>query len=130
MDQRYHCNGAIAVRRAVARFGANLGLRAGKCSLEIHPRTGWNKGSAVAWIRQQFEMEDAPVLCIGNDATDESMFRSLPGHVTVCVGQNVRTAAMYHVPDAHAVGHVLQDLCGLITGDGEPSGSSIVATAR
>jgi trehalose 6-phosphate phosphatase len=116
VDQRHHCNLAIAVRRAVARFGTNVGLRAGKCSLEIHPRVQWNKGSALAYIRRQLGMEDSPVLCIGDDPTDETMFRSLPGHVTVCVGQNVRTAAVYRVPDATAVGHALQVLCELVTG--------------
>ena len=107
---------AMGVRGTLARFGASLGMRAGKCSLEIHPRVGWNKGSAIGHIRRELNLEDSPVLCMGDDATDETMFRVLPGHVTVCVGQCVRSGAAYHVPDVHAVGHALRTLHDLLAG--------------
>ena len=127
VDRRHHHDLAIAIRRAVTAFGCSLGLRAGKASLEIHPRTGWNKGTAVEYIRQQLDMQDCAVLCFGDDTTDEAMFRSLPGHVTVCVGRCVRTAAAFHVPDVWSVGHVLRTFNDLLTEKQDPLGTALAA---
>jgi trehalose-phosphatase len=107
---------AMAVRGAMSRFGTRLGLRAGKCSLEVHPRIGWNKGSAVEYIRRELRLTESPVVCFGDDVTDESMFRVLAGHVTVSVGQMARTAAAFRVADPHAVGQALRALHDLLAG--------------
>lgn len=115
VDRRNHCNLTVAVRRAAARFGPAVGFRAGDCRLEIHPRVGWTRGNAAQFIRQQLEMEDAPVLCLGS-AADESIFRELPGEMTVRVGPSAPTSAAYYLPDEHAVVNVsgwLHDLLGV-----------------
>jgi trehalose-phosphatase len=80
----------------------------GKQSLEVTPRTGWNKGSAVRWIRARLgEMES---LCIyfGDDRTDEDAFRALPEAMTFRVGPAARTDAKYRVPGPAAVHEFLR----------------------
>jgi trehalose-phosphatase len=84
-----------AVRRVLAPYAGEFGLRAGKKALEVHPRVGWNKGSAVNWLRHASGV--SACLCIGDDRTDETMFRGCSGAVTVAVGRAHSTAADYRV---------------------------------
>jgi trehalose-phosphatase len=114
----------VAVRHAAGTFGADLGLRAGRCSLELRPRVDWHKGDAVRLILQHLQLPPSACLCLGDDATDETMFRSLPEAVTVRVGQPDRTAARYWLPDAAAVGETLSYLAGTLTGDAAPSAAA------
>lgn len=96
-----------AVRRTVAPFGTSLGLRAGKCSLELHPRIGWHKGEAVRLILRHLGLPHSACLCLGDDTTDEHMFRCLPEAITIRVGRPARSAARFLLPDTAAVGETL-----------------------
>jgi trehalose-phosphatase len=92
---------AMAVRSAMRAWGTQFGLRSGKMALEVHPRVGWSKGSAVNWVREQLDLCEAACVCIGDDRTDESMFESCRPAITIAVGVGRRTAAT----------HVLRDPC-------------------
>ena len=63
-----------------------FGLRSGRAALEIYPRLGWDKGSAVKYIARMLGLERALPICFGDDTTDESMYRALPNGITVNVG--------------------------------------------
>jgi len=83
----------LAVGQCAAASGRDFGLRAGKKVLEIHPRVGWSKGQAVNWLRRASGI--SACLCIGDDRTDESMFRECGGAISVFVGEPRFTSAQY-----------------------------------
>lgn len=74
-----------AVERAVAEVvsaaGPRIVARGGASVLEIRPNpsTPWNKGTAALALLRELGLEDAAaaVLCVGDDLTDEDMFRAL-----------------------------------------------------
>jgi trehalose 6-phosphate phosphatase len=50
----------------------------GKMIVEVRPRVEWHKGKAVLFLLDQMRPpEDAPVLYLGDDRTDEDAFRAL-----------------------------------------------------
>jgi len=95
------------VRRALANNGTQFGVRSGKRVLEVHPRLGWNKGSAVNWVRRQLEIRDYPCICIGDDVTDESMFGCCSPSVNILAGTGRRSLAKHTVRDTAEVQRVL-----------------------
>jgi trehalose-phosphatase len=72
-----------------------FGLRSGRAALEIYPRLGWDKGSAVKYIRRMLGLERALPICFGDDTTDESMYQALPNGITVNVGPRAHTDAAF-----------------------------------
>ncbi len=74
---------ADEVRRVVddaAGGEAELKVTAGKMVLEVRPRVEWDKGKAVLFLLDQMRPPaGAPVLYLGDDATDEDAFRALAG---------------------------------------------------
>jgi len=90
------------VRAAVEPAQKLFEIRQGKEVLEIVPRIAWNKGSAVQWILDQVQRKmntrAVSVCYIGDDATDENVFRAIDG-VTICVGDGDATSARFVVRD-------------------------------
>jgi trehalose-phosphatase len=74
-------------------------LRAGNCVLELRPRLDWNKGEAVRWLLDRNGATPEQAICIGDDETDEDMFRCVPEAVNIRVlnSSNPATAARYCV---------------------------------
>jgi trehalose 6-phosphate phosphatase len=72
-------------------------VRTGNCVLELRPRVNWNKGDAVRWILERYRAVAEQAICIGDDDTDEDMFRSVPQAVNIRVlnGALSTTAAQY-----------------------------------
>ncbi len=60
-------------------------LSTGDKAFEICPRVYWNKGTAVAWVKEQVAKPDALVIYIGDDVTDEDAFAALPDAITIKV---------------------------------------------
>lgn len=91
------------VRAALETVQDRFDARRGKEVIEIVPRVSWNKGSAVLWIleqlRSRLEIRAVSVCYIGDDATDEDVFRAIDG-VTICVGDYAPTSARFGVRDA------------------------------
>jgi trehalose 6-phosphate phosphatase len=108
------------VRRALHSFGLNVGMRAGKCSLELHPRVGWDKGRALAHIRETAGLGDNVCMVFGDDSTDESMFRACSSDITVRVGPAAQTAARFSLADPAAVSNILEDSLELLTSYSSP----------
>ena len=90
------------VRAAVEPAQKLFEIRQGKEVLEIVPRITWNKGFAVQWILDQVQRKmntTAVSVCyLGDDATDENVFRAVDG-VTICVGDHGATSARFVVRD-------------------------------
>jgi trehalose 6-phosphate phosphatase len=112
-DPRCHRALRFAARKALARFGAGFSLRAGNKALEICPRANWDKGSALEYVRRALGPFDLSI-AVGDDRTDEAMFRANAGQINVKVGPARPTLAQFHLSDytetAVFLEHVL-DMC-------------------
>ena len=76
--------------------------RRGKKVLEILPDVRWNKGSAALLICDRFP--DRIPVALGDDRTDEDMFRALKRRgITVRVGRSKRSAAEYYLESQRQV---------------------------
>ena len=76
-------------------------VRAGKMVMEVRPNVDWHKGSAVGWLARQMSPNDAQplLLYLGDDDTDEDVFKMWRGAITVCVGEQRETVARYFIHD-------------------------------
>ncbi len=117
-----------AVERIVHRATENrptLRLNHGKLVFELKPDDGWNKGRAMLWLldRLQLALTDVCPICIGDDITDEDMFRALgPADVSVVVGPLDRpTYARYSLSDPAETMCFLETFIPLFS-PGEPVG--------
>jgi len=64
-----------------------------KEAFDIIPQTGWNKGSAVQWIRNELGMQEAFTIFAGDDVSDEDAFTTLTDAITIKVGEPPTAAA-------------------------------------
>jgi trehalose 6-phosphate synthase/phosphatase len=79
----------------------------GKKVIEVHLR-GVSK-ALVAYRLQAEVAPDAVVFAVGDDRTDEKLFRALPpSSITVAVGRQT-SCARFHVHDYRAVRRLLQE---------------------
>jgi len=84
-----------AIRQAVVPYAPKLRVYSGKKSIEIWPRTNWNKGAAVLWVNRLLGIPARSAIYAGDDATDEDAFKALSTGVTIRVGACARTRARY-----------------------------------
>ncbi|MCS4537844.1 MAG: trehalose-phosphatase [Thaumarchaeota archaeon] len=94
---------AAYVRKVVKESASNypgLKLTKGKMVLELRPKVEWNKGDAVETIRESFSTKGLPIY-VGDDKTDEDVFRKFSKGITVRVGRSEVSAARYYV-NSHA----------------------------
>ncbi len=114
VDETQHKLLCSAARRAVLRTGSGILLRAGKSALEIRPRVRWDKGAALTYIQQKLGPFDA-CICLGDDQTDESMFRANIGNLSIRVGGPAQSAAACYLsgPDevTAMLAHVVELCC-------------------
>lgn len=103
VDPQHHRELVPVIRRALAPFGCRFGMRSGRMAMEIHPRVDWNKGAAVKFLREHVGMGEAACLTIGDDRTDETMFRANPGQWNVKVGASAYTSANLYLDDPSEV---------------------------
>ena len=101
-----------AVKEAVAPYAPKLQVRSGKKSIEILPRTNWNKGAAVLWINRLLGIPVRSAIYAGDDATDEEAFKALSGGVTIRVGACARTCARYGLSGPDEVRQLLEGIAG------------------
>ena len=90
----------IALTKSIVRsYGSSLLLTGGKKVLEVRPNVRWGKGDAALKIFNALKPSGRALpLCIGDDKSDEDVFRALRSKgITVRVGKNRRTRAQYYV---------------------------------
>ncbi|WP_312907335.1 trehalose-phosphatase [Natronosalvus caseinilyticus] len=104
-------------RSVVDRVGdGDLECSHGKAILEFGPRVPWTKGDAVSLLRSK-RARDPFVLYVGDDVTDETVFRRLgPNGLGVAVGRATETAASCRVRSPRAVAHLLDWLVDATAG--------------
>ncbi len=74
--------------------GLPVRWRPGNMVWELLPRVAWNKGRAAAWLIQHLRCPFP--LAVGDDETDEDMFKALSGRgITVRVGVNGGSSAQF-----------------------------------
>jgi trehalose 6-phosphate phosphatase len=87
----------LVVREIIADDDPDIAIAAGKMVHEIRPRIGWDKGTAVVWIREHGGgVRDLPIV-LGDDLTDESAFMAFDDAITICVDPRRPTAARYQL---------------------------------
>lgn len=82
--------------------GNDLQLVSGTEIVEIRPAIDWDKGTAV----RQFEdrcQNDCLTIYIGDDTTDEDAFQAITDGISIYVGTDDETEAIYYVPDVNGV---------------------------
>lgn len=99
----------FAARRTLGAFGANMAMRAGRDALEIRPRVAWDKGAALDYIYRHAGPFDSCV-SLGDDRTDESMFRAACCDVSIRVGSPRLTAASFCLPGPADVAPLLSHI--------------------
>lgn len=90
----------------------------GKKVLEVKPPVVWDKGSAVSWLlaKRRHALQEKEVLPfgIGDDVTDEDIFKALKGKcVTVVVGKGRKSAARYYVESPSEVHRLITQILEL-----------------
>lgn len=104
-------------------------IRSGLAALEVIPQLNWHKGSALNLIRERLGLENALTICLGDDITDEFMFRSVPNGLTVRVGPYARTDAEFTLSTGvEGVTWLLNQVIALL--DTAPSRSSVWRAPR
>ena len=83
----------------------------GKKVMEIRPSVSWNKGDTVEYLMKK--NPGAVPIAIGDDRTDEDMFRALKRlhGITIRVGHLKSSLADYYLSSPHDVKMFLQKLC-------------------
>lgn len=110
VEPRHYHGLLFAVRQALGRYGTRFALRSGKKALELRPRISWDKGAALEYIRQNTGPFDA-CICLGDDRTDEMMFRANRGEINVRVGIGFGpTEATHHLLHCSEVSALLSHI--------------------
>ncbi|MGB9774393.1 MAG: trehalose-phosphatase [Bacteroidota bacterium] len=107
---------AIAETLCELESEKKLEIRQGKKSLEIRPLGGRTKGGAALWIVRMSSRESAllrpgttwrskaAIIAIGDDRTDEDMFRDLPSNaITIHVGKEGQSSARFRLKSPRSV---------------------------
>jgi trehalose-phosphatase len=82
----------------------------GKKVLELLPSVTWNKGEAALYIMGRLNGNYLPI-CVGDDTTDESLFRTFYGSgITIRVGCSRKTAAEYYLKGQWEIPLLLQQV--------------------
>lgn len=97
--------------------GSAYQLLSGRKIIEIRPE-GWDKGKAVNYMTQKlkenYDLDSALRIYIGDDRTDEDAFRVLDDGITVYVqnDSNLNTRAEYYLKDPEDTAKLLKKMAG------------------
>ena len=88
----------------------SLRREAGKKLLELRPDVAWDKGAAVRWLLEASGRDPDVALYVGDDLTDETVFRAMNGRgATIVVAAEDRpTAARFRLRDPDDVQVLLE----------------------
>ena len=97
-----------AFQRVVKPYAQDrlISIIAGKMVFSVRPEVDWNKGSFAKLVINKIQMrtKTTPVsIFIGDDATDEDIFRKLEKGITVKVGKDEQSKAKYWLEDTDNV---------------------------
>ena len=93
----------------------------GKKVLELLPSGSRNKGEAALHIMEKLSGNYLPI-CVGDDTTDEALFRTFYGAgITIRVGYSRKTAAKYYLKGQWEVPLLLQQIANALGNPGNPA---------
>ena len=90
-----------AVTKTVEPLRSRFILSYAKKALELCPKVPWNKGNALKYIQKKIGPFDGCV-CLGDDESDEAMFKANPTQWNIKVGYGP-SSAQFYLPDSSAV---------------------------
>jgi trehalose 6-phosphate phosphatase len=90
-----------AVTKTVEPLRSQFILRRAKKALELCPKVSWNKGDALKYIRRKLGPFNA-CFCLGDDDSDEAMFKANRTQWNIKVGYGP-SSAQFYLPDSSAV---------------------------
>jgi trehalose 6-phosphate phosphatase len=99
----------FAVKKRLSQIALGLFVREGKDALDVLPCVDWDKGSALRYILQEAGPFEA-CICLGDDLTDEAMFRSNCSQLNIVVGKCDNTGANYYLSGPEEVECFLRDI--------------------
>ena len=82
-------------------------LRHGKMVWELRPDLGWNKGSAVTRLMARFKIRRGLHFFLGDDETDDDVFKVLGSGGTFIVGERQSPTAAWRCRDPEDVAELL-----------------------
>ena len=100
-----------AIGRSLANH-SSLRRAEGKKVIELRPDVDWDKGHAVLWLLHELDLDDSHTIHIGDDLTDETVFRALKDRGTgIFVGGEDRpTDATLRLENPDQVGEFLRQM--------------------
>lgn len=106
--------GAVeSIVEQLGRAHPSLRMERGKRVFELRPDIDWDKGRAVCWLLDELGRERSAALFIGDDLTDETVFRALAGRglgIVVSGTERRPTAADLRVANPAQVRQLLDRL--------------------
>lgn len=91
----------------------SLALFEGKKVFELRPLVKWNKGSfaekVLNFFQKRLRQKLLPI-CIGDDDTDEYLFKRFKSAITIRVGKNKKSDARYYLSSCKHVGILLKEI--------------------
>lgn len=128
-DPRAHYGIRFEARRCASKFGRAFSMRSGLKALEFCPRVEWDKGAALEFLRQKLGHTGASI-CIGDDRTDETMFRANARGLNVHIGAGRPTSAEYFLWDPSETAIFLEHMVDVLyAGETEPGEAGVFSTA-
>ena len=112
LEQRRHDSLPYAIRQNLRSFGTRLAYRAGNKAFEIRPHLAWGKGAALSLIRDRSGPFDL-CICLGDDRTDETMFRANLDGLNIKIRQVQATCATHYLTDPYEVAIFLSHVLDL-----------------
>lgn len=116
--RRMALENAARVREILARLELppEIQRHEGKMVIEFRPHVNWNKGLALRKILQHRQLPDHATIYLGDDVTDEDVFRELErSATTIHVGSPVeQSQARFQASNPHDVADFLHHVARLL----------------
>ncbi len=119
VEERHHRSLLFKARRTLGAFGSQLALRVGKRALEVRPNVSWDKGSALRYIQREAGPFQA-CICLGDDRTDENMFRANEGQLNIRIGRDRATAATHYLTSPAEVAILISHIVDVCNSEAHP----------
>lgn len=107
-DQVNHLKAALHREILPSLRSGAICLLSGKRVIEARPSVNWTKGHAALWLVKRLRRRSLLSIYIGDDRTDEDVFRLLKGGITIRVGIDRKSAAKYYVRGVGEVQSLLE----------------------